>query len=55
MLTRGVDERTPAGPTRRSHQCPSPTRRALSRYYFGLRLDELRAVHEATLPVGLER
>ncbi len=29
--------------------------RAVTRYYFGARLDELRAVHQATLQVGLER
>jgi hypothetical protein len=29
--------------------------RVITRYHFGVRLDELRAVHEATLPVELER
>ena len=29
--------------------------RVVMRYYFGLRLDELCAVHQATLPVGLGR
>ena len=29
--------------------------RVVMRYHFGFRLDELRAVHEATLPVELEQ
>ena len=29
--------------------------RIVKKYLFDVRLDELRAVHEATLPVGLER
>jgi hypothetical protein len=29
--------------------------RVVARHYFGLRLDELSAVHQAMLPVGLER
>ena len=32
-----------------------PETRVVTRYYFGVRLDELRPVHQATLPVGLER
>jgi hypothetical protein len=29
--------------------------RVVTRYYFGGRFEALRAVHQATLPVGLER
>ena len=29
--------------------------RVVATYYFGSRLDELRAVNQATLPVGLGR
>ena len=29
--------------------------RVVTRYYFGVWLDELHAVHQATLPVGLDR
>ena len=32
-----------------------PETRDATRYDFGVRLDELRAVHQAMHPVGLER